>query len=149
MKQSMVNNKQSLPYGSKVFVDTSWFKAFVDKRDDFYTQAVDQFSKIESERKSLVTTNFILDESYTLIRKRVSKVEAYKFRELLLDLTQILTLVRITPKDENDAWKWFENDWSDLSFTDCTSFAVMKRLDLKDVATFDQHFSRAGFTVFK
>lgn len=133
----------------KLFVDTSWFKAFVDKKDDFYAQASDQFGKIESEKIPLVTTNFILDESYTLIRKRVSKAESFKFKELLSELTGILSLVRITPKDENDAWSYFKEDWSGLSFTDCTSFTVMKRLDLKDVATFDNHFARAGFTIFK
>ncbi len=149
MKQSMVNNKQTLLHGGKLFVDTSWFKAFVDIKDDFYTKASDQFSKIESEKILLVTTNFILDESYTLIRKRVSKAESFKFKELLSELTGILSLVRVAPKDENDAWSYFKEDWSDLSFTDCTSFAVMKRLGLKNVATFDNHFARAGFTIFK
>lgn len=141
MKLFMANNK--------LLVDTSWFKAFVDKRDDFHQQAVLQFNKIENDKLQLITTNFILDESYTLIRKRVSKLESFKFRELISGLTGVLSLVRVTPKDENDAWSWFENDWSDLSFTDSTSFAVMKRLGLKDVATFDKHFSRAGFTIFK
>lgn len=141
MKLFMANNR--------LFVDTSWFKAFVDRRDDFHQQAVLQFNKIENDKLQLVTTNFILDEAYTLIRKRVSKLESFKFRELISGLTGVLSLIRVTPKDENDAWSWFENDWSDLSFTDSTSFAVMKRLGLKDVATFDEHFARAGFTIFK
>ena len=49
--------------------------------------------------------------------------------------------------DDAGAWEWFEMDWSKLSFTDCVSFAVMKRLGLTDVATFDEHFTRAKFIV--
>ena len=49
--------------------------------------------------------------------------------------------------DEAQAWKWFLNDWSKLSFTDCVSFAVMKRLDIARAATFDEHFNQARFTL--
>ena len=37
----------------------------------------------------------------------------------------------------------------DLSFTDCVSFAVMKRLGIGRAAAFDRHFSRAGFKMAK
>lgn len=47
--------------------------------------------------------------------------------------------------DEARAWNWFLKDWSDFSFTDCVSFALMERLGFKRVATFDRHFSKAGF----
>ncbi|MFA7234316.1 MAG: hypothetical protein WC076_09405 [Terrimicrobiaceae bacterium] len=32
-----------------------------------------------------------------------------------------------------------------FSFTDCTSFAVMRRLGLVEAATSDSHFQAAGF----
>lgn len=145
----MVSNKQSLLLRSKIFVDTSWFKAFIDEKDEFYPAAFIQMEKFIQDNYLLVTTNFIIDESLTLIRIRCGLKTALKFNDLLYEMAGMLKIVRITPKDEEDSWKWFPEDWSKLSFTDCTSFAVMKRLDLKDVATFDQHFARAGFTIFK
>jgi len=54
-------------------------------------------------------------------------------------------LCRITAKDEAEAWKYFEKNWSGLSFTDCTSFAMMKRLGITKYFGYDDHFGRAGF----
>jgi len=55
----------------------------------------------------------------------------------------------VTAADEAKAWDWFGLDWSDLSFTDCVSFAVMKRLGIGRAAAFDRHFARAGFKMAK
>jgi len=45
-----------------------------------------------------------------------------------------------------EAWQLFQR-YRDkrYSFTDCVSFAVMKRLKLKTALTFDKHFTQAGF----
>src|SRR2546426_9584278 len=34
------------------------------------------------------------------------------------------------------------------SFTDCSSFALMKQLSISEAFAFDAHFKEAGFTVF-
>lgn len=133
----------------RIFVDTCWFKAFSDPKDDFHESASKQYQKIKEEEISLVTTNYILDESFTLIRSKVSYQSSLDFKEMIASLVGTLKLIRIIPQDEFEAWKWFLNKWAHLSFTDCTSFAVMKRLGLEDVATFDNHFTQAGFKVFK
>ena len=97
----------------------------------------------------MVTTNFIIDESLTLIRIKSGLDVALKFAGLIQKMAIHQKIVRVTQVDEKNAWKWFPEKWSKLSFTDCTSFAVMERLGLKDVLTFDDHFSKAGFNVFK
>lgn len=133
----------------KLFVDTSWFRAFSDPKDDFYTKASSQFKEISKNSIKLITSNYVLDETYTLIRTKVSFQSSLDFREMLASMVGTLKLVRVLPQDEFDAWKWFTQDWSGLSFTDCTSFALMNRVGLNDVVTFDKHFVRAGFTIFK
>lgn len=132
---------------SKVFVDTSMFKALVDERDEFHKSAVSIWKKLEQEKVTLVTSNYILDEAFTLIRAKCGVIITDEFRRNLLSSTIVLKIIRVTVADESNAWKWFLNDWSNLSFTDCVSFALMERLGLEHVATFDQHFSRAGFKV--
>lgn len=131
---------------NNIFVDTSWFKALADPKDDFYSKAHKQLTSF-SKNTHLVTTNYILDESFTLIRTKASLDRVLDFRDTLFQMGDILKVVRVLPQDDSKAWDWFPKNWSKLSFTDCTSFAVMTRLGLKDVATFDDHFSRAGFNM--
>ena len=71
-----------------------------------------------------------------------------KIRTDLLE-TKLIKITRVSVDDEARAWEWFVKDWNDLSFTDCVSFAVMKRLGLEKVLSFDNHFSRAGFEIVK
>jgi len=132
---------------TNIFVDTSWYKALVDVHDDFHIEAVNQSERLISQESLFTTTNFIIDETLTLLRVRRNLEVALKFRDLLVDMNAITKISRVLPQDEAKAWDWFPKDWSKLSFTDCTSFAVMQRLDLKVVATFDDHFARAGFNV--
>lgn len=129
-----------------VFIDTSFFKAFVDEDDDFHTQAVRVLKILEQREAKLVTTNYVLDEAITLIRVRCGVLRVKDFQRALVALKPC-KIIRVFGKDESGAWDWFWNDWHHLSFTDCVSFAVMKRLGLTDVATFDEHFARAGFNV--
>jgi len=133
----------------QVFIDSSWFKAIADDKDEFSEMAEGIFKKFREAKVSLITTNFILDETFTLIRSKVSLKRALDFQKLLLDMRDVLKIVRISEKDESKAWGWFPKNWSKLSFTDCTSFAVMERLGLKEVATFDEHFTQAGFAVVR
>ncbi len=130
-----------------VFLDTSFFKAAIDPKDDFYTAAKRILDKLQKEKVTLVTSNYVLDESFTLVRKRCGRDLVDKFRKDLSESGLVVTIVRVTVADEAGAWEWFLLDWSDLSFTDCVSFAVMKRLNLARVATFDKHFERAGFKI--
>ena len=129
----------------KVFVDTSGFKAIVDPEDDFHQQAVEIWQKLKDKEAKLITSNYILDETFTLLRARCGLQTAIEFKKVLAESQKSLTIYRVTVSDESDAWGWFNKKWSRLSFTDCVSFAMMERLEIEKAVSFDQHFSRAGF----
>ena len=130
-----------------VFVDSSYFKALLDENDDFHKKALDIFADLTQQKEQLITTNYILNETLTLLRAKVNLEAAFKLRDFLNAGSPILTIYRVTSEDDVNAWSWFSKDWSKLSFTDCVSFAVMKRLEIARVATFDKHFTQAGFTI--
>jgi hypothetical protein len=57
-------------------------------------------------------------------------------------------LVRVTPNDEQAAWRLFlDRPDKDYSFTDCTSFVLVRRLGLRRVVATDADFQREGFDV--
>ncbi len=127
------------------FVDTSFFKAYVDIKDDFHPQALQIFQKLKIEKMQLITSNYILDESFTVIRSKCGLDKALDFKSILEQFETDLKILRVLIIDEADAWDYFLNDWSNLSFTDCVSFAMMKRLEINQVVAFDEHFKRAGY----
>lgn len=134
---------------NKIFVDTSFFKGLVDQKDDFHDESKKILTKLQDNSYEFISSNYVLDETYTLLRTRCDLDTAIDFHDGLGSGLLKLTLLRIEIDDEIFAWELFKEPWRHLSFTDCTSFALMNRLDLKDVATFDEHFARAGFTIFK
>lgn len=131
-----------------IFVDTSAFKALFDFSDEFHPKAAKFLAKIKNEKLQMITSNFILDETYTLIRVRMGKKPAIQFRQDLISSISILNVLRITIGDEKSAWDYFAKlPGRGVSFTDCTSFALMKRLEMKEAFAFDEDFAKAGFKV--
>lgn len=133
----------------EVFVDTSGFKALLDKEDELHKDAVSIWDGLKKQKVILLTTNYILDETFTLLRAKCGLALVLEFRDHLVKSAAVLKIERVTSKDEAMAWEWFTKDWSKLSFTDCVSFSVMKRLNIKRVVSFDIHFKKAGFKVEK
>jgi predicted nucleic acid-binding protein len=128
-----------------IFIDTSAFIALYLKGDEFHTQATSFLTSL-SKNTDFVTSNYILDEVYTFLRINRGKEKAVSFAEFLAENTEIIKLKRINLEDEKEAFLCFKKfDFSQLSFTDCTSFALMKRLELKESFTFDKNFAKAGF----
>lgn len=87
----------------------------------------------------------MLAETHALVLNRLGRAPALRV------LTDILrspatTVVRVTPADERRALAIIAQ-YTDkqFSFTDTTSFAVMERLGLTRVITFDRDFTQYGF----
>jgi predicted nucleic acid-binding protein len=126
----------------RVFVDTSGWYAYARKDDPAHESACAALGRWEGR---LVTTDYVFDETVTLARVRLGPNAAETIGETLLD-AGVVELVRLLPEDFEDAWQMFkkgkDKDWS---FTDCASFAVMRRLRLAAAVTTDRHFRQAGF----
>lgn len=125
----------------RVFVDTSAWYALADRKDPDHASVARVLGRWSGR---LVTSNFVLDESVTLIRYRLGLAAARTFGETLLD-GSAARLVSITRADERRAWEIFTGfrDQS-FSYTDCTSFAAMERLKLEAAVALDQDFRAFG-----
>lgn len=131
---------------SSVFVDTSAFLALVDRDDDHHGRAKRYLRDLSRKRFSLVTSSYVVDEALTLIRYRLGHPTAVGFGERLLG-TRWCRVVDVDEAIRNSAWEIFVRyDDHKLSFTDCTSFALMRALDLGEAFSFDADFAAMGFT---
>lgn len=131
----------------KIFVDTSAFAALTDSKDDNHRPAV-QISK-NTQGIPIVTSNYVLDELHTLLLLNVGYAKTVQFKTKLDRLAEsgILTVIWITEDLEAQAWQVFQrfNVDKQWSFTDCSSYVVMKGQNIRDAFTFDHHFSQMGF----
>ena len=113
-------------------------------RDKYYRNAVTLRDTLLKTGKILVTSDYILDESYTVIRFRAGHHIAVQFGEAVRG-SRFLRVEYIAPELNEKAWELFRT-FSDheFSFTDCTSFILMERLKIKTAFTFDAHFKEYG-----
>jgi hypothetical protein len=132
----------------KIFVDTSAWLALNDRNDQYHSEAVSKLKIVTKQKIELITSEYVLDESITIIRYRVSHKAAVVFGDSLMNST-IVTVADITEEERFRAWMLFKKyDDKELSFTDCTSFALMNKLKLRKAFAFDDHFKQIGFEVF-
>lgn len=95
-----------------------------------------------------VTTDYVLDETVTRLFSRVPFVVARRFCEAIFEASQLgqLDIEHVTPERFQSAWRMRlkYRDKANISFTDITSFVVMRELGISRVITGDAHFDRVG-----
>ncbi len=128
-----------------IFVDTGAFCAFANQKDEYHQIAVRQFSLILKQRLPLITSNFVVDETYTWLRYRLGYDQAIQFLQTIRQAEQhresSLEIITITREIEDKAMTLLKKyDDQDLSFTDATSLAVIQKRKLKQAFSFDSHF---------
>ncbi len=136
------------PHVNRVFVDTWAWYALADSADADHELARVANEQLLDEGGTFVTTNLVFSEALTLIRYRLGHSAAIRFGRSIQQLTGsgMVEFVRIDDSHEAAAWVIFEH-YTDqtFSYTDCTSFAVMRALGLTRVFTADHHFAILGF----
>lgn len=131
-----------------IFVDTGAFIARHLQRDQHHETASAGWRRIAADRERCFTSSFVLDETVTLLARRAGPAFAAERARALLASTA-LTILRPEARDENEALRWLEKlDDQGVSFTDCVSFALMKRHRIARAFGFDRHFSVAGFELW-
>jgi predicted nucleic acid-binding protein len=126
----------------RAFVDTSAWFAYANREDPDHQRIR---TALQTFQGRLITSNFIFDETVTLCLYRLGRQVAATVGEVLRDPT-VVAMLRIAPADEQNAWVlWLARPDKTYSFTDCTSFVVMRRLGLQSAIAVDTDFQREGF----
>ena len=127
------------------FVDTGAFIARFLPQDSLHQRALEVWPQLAGER--LFTSNHILDETLTYIGRHSSYLFAAECGERLYG-SEKLEIIFSTQEDETAALQLFRK-FADqkVSFTDCVSFAIMRKFGIQTAFTFDRHFLHAGFRI--
>src|ERR1700678_916419 len=131
----------------EVFADTSALYALVARNDAGHTAAKREIGRLVAAKRRIVTTVYVVAGTANLGNTRGGALVATRVLELV-EQSSGIRLEWIGP-DRFDFAKAFFRKHSDhaYSFTDCTSFIVMRELRLAEALTTDRHFREAGFTV--
>lgn len=130
---------------SEVFADTSALYALVNRRDSGHAVAKDAVGRLVRAGRMIVTTDYVVAETVNLANVRGGALVAGR----VLDLIEQSAGIRVEwiGVERFVATKGFFRKHSDhgYSFTDCTSFVVMREERLTEALTTDRHFVEAGF----
>ena len=125
-----------------VFVDAS---AWIVAADGDHPSHAAVVRVMRGARGRLHTSSYVFDEVVTLCRRRYGHARAAKLG-IALRSDPGIHLLRVTPEDEAEAWRLFlAPPDKTYSFTDCTSFVLMRRLGIEEAVTLDADFTREGF----
>jgi len=128
-----------------LFVDTSGLYALADHRDPVRAKAQRYATGMATSGSRLILTDYVLDEACTLAKARAGSHAALRLLELV-EASAAFRMEWVGPDRFEVAKAYFRKHADhDYSFTDCTSFVVMRELRLRDALTTDNHFTEAGF----
>ena len=124
------------------FADTSFFIALRFRKDARHPVARAIW---EAGTGPLVTTPLVLGETWTFLARRAGHLRAVEFLDAASALER-LSIRHVEQDVEQEAWRWLRrHDERRYSFVDATSFALMRRLKIREALAFDGDFAAAGF----
>ena len=128
-----------------VYMDSSGFLALWDANDSYHSAACRLQQQLAKKRRRFLTSDYVLDETTTLLLVRHSHEAAADFLRAVLSSQAIKVEWVGTDRFRRAADFFQQHTDKQWSFTDCVSFIVMRELSIRDAFTTDQHFKQAGF----
>jgi uncharacterized protein len=128
---------------SQVFVDTSALYALLVRSDERHRDARRAFARLMSEEAVLVTTSYVLVETYALLGRRIGLAAVAAFRD---DFAPLLDVAWVDPATHDAGLDGLlDRSRRDLSLVDVVSFVVMRGRGIGEAFAFDRHFGAEGF----
>lgn len=129
----------------RIFLDTSFLIALSDEKDKNHKAAKMSLRELVGKGARFVVAKNILNEYLDGVTKRISKEKAIEELDNILN-SKLLLVESVTENDWDKAIIYFRkyND-QQIDLTVCLSFAIMERLEMQSVLTFDNDFKIHGF----
>ena len=127
-----------------LFADTSALVGLLDHDDPRHDAVVAAWAAV-SQSGRLVSSNYVVVESFAVAQRRLGMEAARALHDELLPLIEV---VFVTSSEHDAATAAFlAAGRRGLSFVDCASFEVMRGRGIRDALALDADFGRQGFRV--
>lgn len=125
-----------------VFVDTSALLALLDADEARHGQAVETWRRLLDNDEQLITSNYVLVETYALVQRRLGSEAVDELTSHVLPLIEVDWIDRALHDAAVSAL--IAARQRDLSLVDCASFEVARRRRARKAFAFGRHFSARG-----
>jgi hypothetical protein len=131
-----------------IFIDTGVFIGYVNEKDKNHDAAVNLLEGIMMNRyRTPFTFDYIFDEAVTVALYRTKDIrKAIDVGDLIVGneekgMTRFINILSVSKSIFSEAWKLFLK-YPDkmLSFTDCSSIAIIKGREIDYIVSFDKDF---------
>lgn len=128
---------------NQVFVDTSAILALLVATDEAHPAAKRAFAQLAAREVALLTTSYVLVETYALLGRRLGIAAVRGFREQFAPLLEVVWVGQGLHERALDTL--LQRQSRQLSLVDVTSFLVIGEQRIEEVFAFDRHFEEEGF----
>ncbi len=125
-----------------IFLDSSFIISFEVESDQNHVRAVEVLEEIKKgDFGERIVSDYIFDEVVTVSFGRTKSLEKSVF--VGNKIRESLNILRVDDSVFEEAWKIFKSQKeTKLSFTDCSTLALMERSGIKNIATFDEDYKK-------
>jgi predicted nucleic acid-binding protein len=132
----------------RAFVDTWGWLVLANADDPAFPRLTRLRQAAAGKKGAWVTTDYVLDETITRLFSAAPFAKSKQFCEAIFETARLgsVTIETVTAERFQAAWQMRirYRDKPRISFTDLTSFSLMRELRLSAVITGDAHFEQAG-----
>lgn len=127
-----------------VFADTSGLFALLSTTDDNHARAKRAFGNLRARQALLVSTSYVLVETYALVGRRLGLDAVRSFRA---DFAPLIDVVWVDETLHNAGVDLLlDRRKRLLSLVDAVSFIVMRQRRVAEAFAIDPHFEQEGFS---
>ena len=134
-----------------VFWDTWSWLALGRRRDSRHGHVRALYRRLRKGGARLCTSDYVLDETITLLFRRELFAEAVSFGEALFApaASGALLVERINAARFAEAWRLRRklDDKPLVSFTDLTTMSLVRELGIEEIVSADDHFRHVGMNL--
>lgn len=132
----------------KLFIDTWGWLTLRDQNESQHKVVQEYYQTLDDKQSELITSDYVLDETYTLLFRRLPFTKAAESMRLLdeaIDLGEVqLEYINARRFKRAEEIRIRFQDKPKISFTDLTSMVIMSELEIQSILTEDKHFGHVG-----